>query len=149
MKIERERWIIVKNNKIFCGLARCYVFKPIDNIGNTAIKTYLSKKKAESSFVSSWRDGEDLLKNGEAKAIKVIESLIAVDDDSFNQIREIKTGLSEMKTRYQDGMEAIREGCDESDEILCPVCRASLACNDDDEELRPKHCPECGTKILY
>lgn len=55
LKIKRERWVIVKGAEIFCGLARCYQFKPIDNIGNTAIKTYLSKSKAEMSFVSSWR----------------------------------------------------------------------------------------------
>lgn len=79
MKIERERWVIVKGDEIFCGLARHYQFKPIDNIGNTAIKTYLSKKKAESSFLDSWWDGEKLLESGEVKAVKVVESLISVD----------------------------------------------------------------------
>lgn len=41
MRIERERWVIMRNNRteIFCGLASNYTFKPIDNIGNTAIKT--------------------------------------------------------------------------------------------------------------
>lgn len=80
MKIERERWVIVKGNEIFCGLARHYQFKPIDNIGNTAIKTYLSKNKAEASFLSSWWDSKKLLENGEAKAVKVIESLIEVEE---------------------------------------------------------------------
>ncbi len=78
LKIERERWVIVKGDEIFCGLARHYQFKPINDIGNTAIKTYLSKNKAEASFVSSWWTGEKLLKSGEAKAVKVIESLIEV-----------------------------------------------------------------------
>ena len=56
MKIERERWVIMRNNRteIFCGLARNYQFKPIDNIGNTAIKTYRSENTALSSFASSW-----------------------------------------------------------------------------------------------
>lgn len=80
MKIERERWIIVKGDEIFCGLARHYQFKPIDDIGNTAIKTYLSKNKAESSFLSSWWDSKKLLESGEAKAVKVIESLISIDE---------------------------------------------------------------------
>lgn len=80
MKIERERWVIIKGNEIFCGLARHYQFKPIDNIGNTAIKTYLSKNKAESSFISSWRDSKELLESGEAKVVKVIESLILVEE---------------------------------------------------------------------
>lgn len=80
MKIERERWVIVKGDEIFCGLARNYQFKPMDNIGNTAIKTYLSKNKAESSFIASWRDSKKLLESGEAKVIKVIESLISVEE---------------------------------------------------------------------
>ena len=80
MEIKRERWVIVKGNEIFCGLARNYQFKPTDDIGNTAIKTYFSKNKAESSFLSSWRDGKNLLESGEAKAVKVIESLISVDE---------------------------------------------------------------------
>jgi hypothetical protein len=80
MRIERERWVIVKGNEIFCGLARNYQFKPIDNIGNTAIKTYLSKNKAESSFISSWWHGKELLERGEAKAVKVIENLISVEE---------------------------------------------------------------------
>lgn len=80
MRIERERWVIVKGNEIFCGLARNYQFKPIDSIDNTAIKTYLSKNKAESSFLSSWWDSKKLLESGEVKAIKVIESLISVEE---------------------------------------------------------------------
>ena len=56
MIIERERWVIMRNNRteIFCGLARNYKFKPINDIGNTAIKTYRSKNTALSSFESSW-----------------------------------------------------------------------------------------------
>ena len=80
MKIERERWVIIKGDEIFCGLARNYQFKPIDNIGNTAIKTYLSKNKAESSFLGSWRDSKELLESGEAKVVKVIESLISIEE---------------------------------------------------------------------
>ena len=38
---------------------------------------------------------------------------------------------------------------DADDEILCPECGYSLARNDEKEELRPKHCPECGTKLIY
>lgn len=79
LTIARKRWVIIKDDKIFCGLARNYKFKPIDDIGDTAIKTYLSKKKAESSFESSWSDGEALLKTGQAKAIEVVESLISVE----------------------------------------------------------------------
>ncbi len=56
MKIERKRWVIMRNNRteIFCGLARHYQFKKISEIGDTAVKTYLSENKALSSFDSSW-----------------------------------------------------------------------------------------------
>lgn len=79
MTIARKRWVIINDDKIFCGLAQNYRFKSIDDIGDTAIKTYTSKKKAESSFESSWSGGEELLKTGQAKAIEVIESLIPVE----------------------------------------------------------------------
>ena len=47
MKIQRTRWVImtIDEKQIFCGFARNYEFKPIAQIGDTAIKTYLSKKK--------------------------------------------------------------------------------------------------------
>lgn len=50
---------------------------------------------------------------------------------------------------HLDGMNVIYEGHDESDNILCPVCRYEVARNDDYLEMRPKHCPECGCKLLY
>lgn len=56
MRIERKRWIIMRNNRteIFCGLARHYQFKNVNDIGDTAVKTYLSKNKALASFENSW-----------------------------------------------------------------------------------------------
>ena len=79
MEITRKRWVIVKDDEIFCGLARNYGFKSIDDIGNTAIKTYVGKQKAESSFEQSWSGGEELLKSGRAKAIEVIESIVSIE----------------------------------------------------------------------
>ena len=77
MKIERIRYVVVTTDEqqIFCGLAKHYQFKPIDNIGDTAIKTYLSEKKAKSSFLSSWyySKPEDFEENGRYKIIKVKE----------------------------------------------------------------------------
>lgn len=49
---------------------------------------------------------------------------------------------------YKKGLEKMQFG-DADDEILCPECGYSLARNDEKEELRPKHCPECGTKLIY
>lgn len=75
MKIERKRWVIMRNNRseIFCGLARNYCFKPIDNIGNTAIKTYLSADKALSGFESSWRWSVE-----NVEAVEIIEKFETV-----------------------------------------------------------------------
>lgn len=40
MKIQRKRWVIMRNNRteIFCGLTRNYGFKSVKEIGNTAVK---------------------------------------------------------------------------------------------------------------
>lgn len=58
--IARNRWVILRDGKdIFCGLARHYTFKPINEVGDTAIKTYLSEAKAIASFNASWYDAYD------------------------------------------------------------------------------------------
>lgn len=79
MKIQRERFVIVTfdEKQIFCGLARHYQFKDINNIGDTPFKTYLSEKKAISSFLSSWYSAkeEDFSPNGKYKVMKVLEKL--------------------------------------------------------------------------
>ena len=55
INITRERWVIVRDGTdIFCGLSRNYKFKPIDDLGDTPIKTYVSSNKAIASFQSSW-----------------------------------------------------------------------------------------------
>lgn len=75
MRIERERWVIMRNNRteIFCGLARNYKFKPINDIGNTAIKTYRSKNTALSSFESSWH------RHFEVEAVRIKEVYESVE----------------------------------------------------------------------
>lgn len=96
IQVIRERWIIVCKDykvdcekrelieipdgkeKIFCGLARNYQLKEINDLGDTAIKSYLSKKKAESSFMSSWWHGDDLIKKNIARAVKVTECITEV-----------------------------------------------------------------------
>lgn len=76
--LKRTRYIVTRNNdtEIFCGLSRSYTFKPIDNIGDTAIKTYSSYNKAKSSFLSSWFSAHlDDFENGTYNIIEVVESL--------------------------------------------------------------------------
>ena len=41
------------------------------------------------------------------------------------------------------------QGDDEMDGIECPICKYEVASNDDYAEMRPKHCPKCGTKLIY
>lgn len=68
MKIERKRYVIMRKNRteIWCGLSRDFYFKSIDDIGNTAVKTYRTKKQAEAGC-SSW--------NRDFEAVPVIESI--------------------------------------------------------------------------
>lgn len=70
--IERTRWIIRRKDTgaIFCGLAREFHFRTVNEIGNVAIKTYCSKGQALAAFDRSW--GEP---NFEIEAVKVTESL--------------------------------------------------------------------------
>ena len=54
INIKRQRWIIVRDGQeVYCGTAKNYYFKPIEDIGNTAIKTYMSKAVAIASFNAS------------------------------------------------------------------------------------------------
>lgn len=74
--IKRERWVIIRDeDEIFCGLSRNYQFKKIDEVGDTAIKTYLSENKARASFISSWWNAEKWIASGSIKFVKVIESI--------------------------------------------------------------------------
>lgn len=60
MKIERKRFVVMRKNRteIWCGLAQHFHFKPIEEVGDTAIKTYRTEKQALSGC-SSWdRDFE-------------------------------------------------------------------------------------------
>lgn len=69
--------------------------------------------------------------------------------EQANLFQTVALTLAEMQRQYEDGIEVKHQGDDADDEILCPECGYSLARNDTEEELRPKHCPECGTKLIY
>ena len=68
MKIERKRYIVMKNNRteVWCGLSKNLYFKPISDIGETAIKTYRTEKQALASC-SSW--------NKDFEVVPVIETI--------------------------------------------------------------------------
>ena len=83
--ITRKRYIIVRNGThIMCGLAREYYFKPIDNIGDTQIKTYSSEKKAIAGFERSWNR-----KIGDEYQVVEVEEVIKVKDDLHSGERPI------------------------------------------------------------
>ena len=78
VQIKRKRYIIVTGDekKIFCGLARNYELKEIENLGDTPIKTYMSEKKAKSGFLSSWWNSEkEDFENGKYKVVPIYESI--------------------------------------------------------------------------
>lgn len=77
INIQRKRYVIVSDdNKIFCGLARHYQFKDLDNIGDTAIKTYLSEQKAKSSFLTSWMFSKvEDFETGKYRVVEITESI--------------------------------------------------------------------------
>lgn len=60
MKIQRNRFAVMRRNRteIWCGLAREFPFKPVDQIGETSIKTYRTRKQAESGCSSRDRNFE-------------------------------------------------------------------------------------------
>lgn len=78
IQIVRTRYVIVRDdNSIFCGLARDYQFKPINDIGDTAIKTYLSEKKAKASFLRSWSNSSERdFDTGKYKVVEVEERIM-------------------------------------------------------------------------
>lgn len=64
------------------GLAQNYKFLTLDELKDTAIKTYLSATKARASFLQSWWSAEkEDFDNGTYKVIPVNESIIEVEEN--------------------------------------------------------------------
>lgn len=78
-----------------------------------------------------------------------IEGTPELLDEAARVLEEAKESVDKLKKRYMDGYKVMYEGQDESDYILCPFCGCQAAEIDDYDELKPKHCPDCGTKLLY
>ena len=76
--IKRIRYVIVRteDEAVFCGLAKKYQFKTLDEIGDTEIKTYMSETKAKASFLNSWWNSKkEDFENGTYKVVKVFQIL--------------------------------------------------------------------------
>lgn len=76
ISIVRVRYVVVRDGaEVFCGLAKNYQFKPLDDIGDTAVKTYRSEAQAIAAFNRSWHEYYD----GEKYRVrKVVESVTEV-----------------------------------------------------------------------
>lgn len=69
--------------------------------------------------------------------------------DWIDRLRWHVKKCDELGNKFIRENAVIYEGMDESDGILCPLCRYEVARNDDYSETRPKHCPGCGCKLKY
>lgn len=70
-------------------------------------------------------------------------------EQAADSLTEIKQSVDKLKQKFIEGLPVNRQGDDADDGIECPACRYEVARNDDYREMRPKHCPECGTKLIY
>lgn len=86
--IKRIRYVVVrtKDEAVFCGLAKHYQFKTLDELGDTEIKTYMSEAKAKASFLNSWRNSKkEDFENGIYKVVKVFQ-ILETDKDKENEV---------------------------------------------------------------
>lgn len=76
MKIQRKRYAVVRNNKteIWGGYAKNFYFNPITDVGDFAIKTYSSLKKAKASCSCYY------YRNNDIEYIPVIETIEFVEE---------------------------------------------------------------------
>ena len=78
-----------------------------------------------------------------------VEGTAELLERAADKLQEAVTSITNMKKRYIDGNEVYYQGDDADDGIECPFCGYEVARNDDYSNMRPKHCPECGTKLKY
>lgn len=78
-----------------------------------------------------------------------IQGTAEIMEEAATALNTAQNTIDGMNARYVQGIAVHRQGDDESDGIECPICKYEVARNDDYYEMRPKHCPECGTKLIY
>lgn len=120
------------------------------NIDRDAISSkHFASKNDFGTFVPRFARNENNLIKDCYESYKNLLKLEKKIHESAILFQTVALTLAEMQQKYEDGIEVKRQGDDADDEILCPECGYSLARNDEEEELRPKHCPECGIKLIY
>lgn len=123
------------------------IYKNIDR--NAISSKHFASKNDFGIFVPRFAKNENNLIKDCYESYKDLLKLEKKIHESAVLFQTAALTLAEMQQKYEDGIEVKRQGDDADDEILCPECGYSLARNDEEEELRPKHCPECGTKLIY
>lgn len=60
MKIQRKRYIVMRKNRtqVWCGLAKNFSFRNVDEIKDVSVKTYRSEAQARAGCSSYDRDFE-------------------------------------------------------------------------------------------
>ena len=143
--IDLEAWLDSTNNDFIHDYVGIY-----KNIDRDAISSkHFASKNDFGTFVPRFARNENNLIKDCYESYKNLLKLEKKIHESAILFQTVALTLAEMQQKYEDGIEVKRQGDDADDEILCPECGYSLVRNDEKEELRPKHCPECGTKLIY
>jgi rubrerythrin len=127
MKIERKRYVVMRKNRteIWGGCARNFEFRPIDNFGEFAIKTYRTERQAHTC--SSWdRDFE---------VVEVIETL-----ESTEGYRKQSEGAW-ITTHFSNDGQSPRGRTIIYKTYTCDVCGKSNG------RRKTPYCPNCGAKM--
>lgn len=143
--IDLKAWLDSTNNDFIHDYVGIY-----KNIDRDAISSkHFASKNDFGIFIPRFARNENNLIKDCYESYKNLLKLEKKIHESAILFQTVALTLAEMQRKYEDGIEVKRQGDDADDEILCPECGYSLARNDEEEELRPKHCPECGTKLIY
>ena len=143
--IDLKAWLDSTNNDFIHDYVGIY-----KNIDRDAISSkHFASKNDFGIFIPRFAKNENNLIKDCYESYKNLLKLEKKIHESATLFQTVALTLAEMQRKYEDGIEVKRQGDDADDEILCPECGYSLARNDEEEELRPKHCPECGTNLIY
>ena len=143
--IDLKAWLDSTNNDFIHDYVGIY-----KNIDRDAISSkHFASKNDFGIFIPRFAKNENNLIKDCYESYKNLLKLEKKIHESATLFQTVALTLAEMQRKYEDGIEVKRQGDDADDEILCSECGYSLAINDEEEELRPKHCPECGTKLIY
>lgn len=142
--IDLKAWLDSTNNDFIHDYVGIY-----KNIDRDAISSkHFASKNDFGIFIPRFAKNENNLIKDCYESYKNLLKLEKKIHESATLFQTVALTLAEMQRKYEDGIEVKRQGDDADDEILCPECGYSLAINDEEEELRPKHCPECGIKLI-